>query len=57
MMKLEYVKVASYKKDIQCPHNEMVLCDFKKCHKCGWHPNVQKARLEKIRQEQQEAQA
>lgn len=49
-MKLEYVKVANYKKDFSCPHNSGVRCDEKMCYNCGWNPTVAKLRLEKIRQ-------
>lgn len=33
----------------QCPYNEACSCDPKKrrCNRCGWNPNVAKARLEK----------
>lgn len=48
MMKLEYVKVAHYDKNRNCPHNDAVVCDKKKCYKCGWNPTVAKARMEKI---------
>ena len=47
-------KVANYEKECRCPHNEFVVCSMKKCTRCGWNPDVAKARLEKIRQERQE---
>ena len=47
-IKLEYVKTAHYEKGKKCPKNSGVLCSAKECHKCGWNPTVQKARLEKI---------
>ena len=33
----------------QCPYNEACSCDPKKrrCNRCGWNPDVAKARLEK----------
>ena len=34
-----------------CPHNEGVACDTytqQSCHRCGWNPNVAKARKEKF---------
>lgn len=51
-MELQYYKVdPNYKKERQfvCPHNNEVMCDFKKCHKCGWHPKTAKIRLDRIR--------
>ena len=48
MMKLEYVKVAHYEKDRNCPYTDAVVCDKKKCYKCGWNPKVAQARMEKI---------
>ena len=39
------------KKDIfQCPHNDAVACWYKErpCATCGWNPEVEKARLNKI---------
>lgn len=33
-----------------CPHNDAVACRYKErpCATCGWNPEVEKARLEKI---------
>lgn len=36
------------KKNFVCPHNEGCVCTVKACIRCGWHPNVAKARMEKI---------
>ena len=47
-IQLEYAKVAHYKKDMRCPHNDALICEIKNCGKCGWHPNVAKRRDEKI---------
>ena len=47
-MKLEYVKVANFKKSTDCPHNNALVCESKNCHKCGWHPDVAKRRMDKI---------
>lgn len=47
-MKLEYVKVANYKKDLGCPHNNALVCDVKKCKSCGWNPIVAERRMNKI---------
>ena len=51
-MKLEYVKCAQYEKREyhDCPHNEGCRCRLKNCHNCGWHPNVAKARMQKVMQ-------
>lgn len=34
-----------------CPHNDAVACRYKErpCATCGWNPDVEKARLDKIR--------
>ena len=51
-MELKYYKVdPNYHKERQfiCPHNNGVQCSVKNCINCGWHPNVAKYRLEKIR--------
>lgn len=32
----------------QCNYQEGVQCEKKNCHKCGWNPEVAKARLEAI---------
>lgn len=29
-----------------CPYNDAVECSSRKCSKCGWNPEVAKARLE-----------
>lgn len=47
-MKLEYVPVAHYEKDLSCPHNNALVCDTKKCKSCGWNPVVAKRRMDKI---------
>lgn len=33
----------------QCPYNENVSCNVRECNKCGWHPEVAKARSEEIK--------
>lgn len=51
-MQLEYIKVEKQPKGpYQCPHNEACRCYVKECHKCGWHPNVAKARAERVQKE------
>jgi len=30
----------------QCPYRDGVSCHVRKCDKCGWNPEVAKARLE-----------
>jgi hypothetical protein len=57
VMKLEYVKVAHYKKDTSCPHNDALICERKQCGNCGWHPAVAKRRLEKAIQKRKGAKA
>lgn len=47
-MELEYVKVAIYKKEIVCPHNNACVCTTKDCYRCGWNPTVAKLRLAKL---------
>lgn len=38
----------------ECIFNCFVDCIEKdKCHKCGWNPKVQKARIEKIKMEKE----
>ena len=32
----------------KCKHNEYVICNDQKCDGCGWNPEVQKARKEKV---------
>lgn len=39
----------------QCPHNEAVACERKKCSSCGWNPAVAKRRAEEIRLKRREA--
>ena len=45
-------KSLKWEKDIdgkwQCPYNEEVSCETRKCHKCGWNPRVAKARMERM---------
>ena len=31
-----------------CKYNEGVACDAKSCYGCGWHPDVEKKRKEKL---------
>jgi hypothetical protein len=38
-------KASTYHK---CPYQENLECTAMKCHKCGWNPEVAKARLDKI---------
>lgn len=33
---------------IPCKFNESVLCDRQKCSTCGWNPEVEKRRKEKL---------
>lgn len=30
----------------ECPYNNAVGCSFRKCDRCGWNPEVAKARTE-----------
>ena len=48
MLKLEYVKVASYEKNTSCPHNDGLTCREKNCYHCGWNPKVADWRSKKI---------
>ena len=32
----------------KCMHNDGVICNDHKCDGCGWNPEVQKARKEKV---------
>ena len=32
-----------------CPHNREVICDKPKCGRCGWNPQVEKARIRAIK--------
>lgn len=41
-------------KQFTCPHNEGVVCSLKRCYTCGWNPDVEKRRKEKIRQRRKE---
>lgn len=37
---------------MSCPFNESITAckkNEKKCHKCGWNPEVAKARIEKLK--------
>jgi hypothetical protein len=38
----------------ECPYNKAVGCSFRKCDRCGWNPEVAKARLEKIMEARRE---
>ena len=35
--------------DRPCDYNADVICDRKECYRCGWHPEVAKARQESVR--------
>ena len=35
----------------ECPYNLEVSCTVRNCHKCGWNPDVAKARTEKYMEE------
>lgn len=52
-IKLEYVKVANYTKQTDCPHNKELICTVKNCNRCGWNPKVAEIRLAKIKKELQ----
>ena len=30
----------------QCPHNQVCACERKLCDRCGWNPEIAKARTE-----------
>lgn len=47
-MKLEYVKIKRYTKNLSCPHNNACKCSKQTCWKCGWNPTVEQRRMEKI---------
>lgn len=47
-MKLEYVPVANYTKNTDCPHNCALVCEVKNCKRCGWNPTVAQKRMDKI---------
>ena len=32
----------------ECPHNDAIDCELKKCSTCGWNPEVAKMRLEAL---------
>lgn len=34
--------------DLRCPHNEHLICEVHSCSRCGWNPEVAKARLAAI---------
>lgn len=36
----------------RCQYNVEVMCASKKCAKCGWNPEVEKIRKEKLEKEQ-----
>ena len=38
----------------ECPYNKAVECSFRRCDKCGWNPEVAKARLDKYMEEHHE---
>lgn len=52
-MELVYIKndIKRERGKIVCPHNEECRCTRMSCGTCGWHPNVAKARLEKLLRE------
>ena len=33
---------------LRCPHNEHLICEVHSCSRCGWNPEVAKARLAAI---------
>ena len=35
-------------KELQCPHNEHLVCEVHSCSRCGWNPVVAKQRLAAI---------
>ena len=47
-IKLEYVPVANYTKNKDCPYNNALECSVKNCTRCGWNPEVAQRRLDKI---------
>ena len=49
-IKLEYVKVANYKKQTVCKYNDGCQCEVRNCYKCGWNPVVAKMRLAKLQE-------
>ena len=34
--------------EVVCKYNEGVMCSVQKCNICGWNPEVEKARKEKL---------
>lgn len=38
-----------------CPQNKHLICEVHNCSKCGWNPEVSKARLEAILAKMKEA--
>lgn len=32
----------------QCKYNDAILCERQKCRSCGWNPEVEKRRKEKL---------
>lgn len=38
----------TYRGKWECPYHECVGCYVRNCDKCGWNPEVAKARLEKM---------
>lgn len=49
-MKLEYVKIKRYTKNLSCPHNDACKCSKQTCWKCGWNPTVAQKRLDKFQE-------
>ena len=43
-----YDKQRQKPKEAECKYNDGVLCARRKCEKCGWNPEVEKARKEKL---------
>lgn len=33
----------------ECPYNKAVICDFKRCERCGWNPEVDVVRKAKTK--------
>jgi hypothetical protein len=51
---LEWKRKESNELMWECPYNKSVDCSFRKCDRCGWNPEVAKARLEKIMEARRE---
>lgn len=34
--------------EFQCPHNNMIVCQVRRCGECGWNPVVARRRTERI---------